>query len=532
VSYIAEVKVGKHTYLYECTAYRDQNGKARSTRTTVGKIDPKTGNRMFKPEYIERMRTGGTPIDIPSTAKLYSAQDIKNSRLREYGLFYLLRGISQRYGLIEALQESLPEYWQEVFMLACHLVANGDSFMHCEEWLSQTESFSVGSMSSQRISELTASIIPDMREAFYKAWCSRRAEEEYLAVDITSTSSYSEFIEDVEWGYNRDGEALPQINICMLMGESSRLPIYQMVYAGSLKDASTLSATLAMFNGITGGKPVLLVMDKGFYSKRNVNRMLNTNSNTRFIIPVPFTANFAKRQVTGERKDIDTIHNTINLGGETLRTVSKIRAWDKDVSLFTHIFYSPAKAFRRREDIFAHVSTLRDEAMKNPEKWVEEKDHAKYLYIRKSSSAASGYTVSVREDVLEEAIGTSGWLVIISNDIKDPKEALRIYRAKDVVEKGFLRLKCDLDLGRLRVHSQERMQNKVFIGFVALVLRSAVHNVMSDKELYKKMTMNQLLRTLSKLRVQEIGKEQIVFPATKMQKEIFKAFGLEEPVSL
>jgi molecular chaperone GrpE (heat shock protein) len=55
---------------------------------------------------------------------------------------------------------------------------------------------------------------------------------------------------------------------------------------------------------------------------------------------------------------------------------------------------------------------------------------------------------------------------------------------------------------------------------------------MSDKDLYKKMTMNQLLRTLSKLRVQEIGKEQIVFPATKAQKEIFHAFGLEEPVSL
>ena len=170
--------------------------------------------------------------------------------------------------------------------------------------------------------------------------------------------------------------------------------------------------------------------------------------------------------------------------------------------------------------------------MNAPEKCTNEKEHSKYQYIRKSSSMASGYTVNVREDVLEEAIGTAGWLVVISNDIKDPKEALRIYRAKDVVEKGFLRLKCDLDLGRLRVHSQERMQNKVFIGFVALVLRSAIHKVMSDKGLCEKMTMNQLIRTLSKLRVQEIGKEQVVFPATKAQKEIFYAFELDEPMSL
>lgn len=532
MSYIAEVKVGQHTYLYECTAYRDNNGKAKSTRVTIGKIDRKTGERIYKPEYIERMRAAGTPIPLSPTAKRYSAEDIQHSQVREYGLFYLLRSISQKIGLLDALQESLPECWQEIFMLACHLVANGEAFMHCEEWLSQTESFPVGNMSSQRISELTASIMPDRRDAFYKAWCSRRAEEEYLAVDITSTSSYSELIEDVEWGYNRDGEPLPQINICMLMGETSRLPIYQTVYAGSLKDASTLNATLTLFEGITDGKPILLVMDKGFYSKRNVNRMLNASPKTRFILPVPFTVDFAKKQVAGERKDIDTIHNTLNLGGETVRAISKVRAWAKDVPLFTHIFYSPAKAFRRREDLYAHVSTLRDEAMENPEKWADDKEHTKYLHIRKSSSTANGYTVNVKEEVLEAAIGTAGWLVIISNDIEDPQETLRIYRAKDVVEKGFLRLKCDLDLGRLRVHSQERMQNKVFIGFVALILRSAIHNVMSDKDLYRKMTMNQLLRTLSKLRVQVIGNEQIVFPATKAQKDIFQAFGLEEPVSL
>lgn len=65
MSYIAEVKVGKHTYLYECTAYRDKNGKAKSTRITIGKIDPKTGERIYKPEYIERMRAAGTPVPLP-----------------------------------------------------------------------------------------------------------------------------------------------------------------------------------------------------------------------------------------------------------------------------------------------------------------------------------------------------------------------------------------------------------------------------------------------------------------------------------
>jgi transposase len=76
---------------------------------------------------------------------------------------------------------------------------------------------------------------------------------------------------------------------------------------------------------------------------------------------------------------------------------------------------------------------------------------------------------------------------------------MRIYRAKDVVGKGFLRLKRNLDLGRLRVHFQDRMLNKVFVGFIALILLSEINKVMSEKSLYRTMTMQQLIRCLSKL---------------------------------
>ena len=125
---------------------------------------------------------------------------------------------------------------------------------------------------------------------------------------------------------------------------------------------------------------------------------------------------------------------------------------------------------------------------------------------------------------------TAGWLVIISNDVADAKEAIIIYREKDVVEKGFLRLKNSLDLGRLRVHREDSMQNKVFVGFISLILMSQIHKVMLDNGLYKKMTMKKLLMTLSKLRVQEINGTRILFPLTKEQKDIYKAFNVAEPV--
>jgi transposase len=529
MSYIIKQKSGKHTYLMECTAFRNANGKPDNKKIPIGKVDPVTGSYIYKPEYIERMREAGTPIDLPPAQKAFSVSDIQTSRILECGMFYLLRTMAKESGLLESLSSALPNFWQEVFMLAYYLVSSGDPFGYCEEWIENTDSYPVGKMASQRISEILSEINHSDRENFYKAWCTHRTEKEYLALDITSISSYSELIEDVEWGYNRDHEKLPQVNLCMLIGETSRLPVYQTVYSGSLKDVSTLKSTLSVHEGITCGKATLIVMDKGFYSRVNVKNMLHDEKIKKFIIAVPFTSKFAQQQVASERKDIDKLENTIVVGGDSMRAVTKIRTWEKEPGIFTHIYYNAVKALRKREELYSHVAILREEAEAEPEKWIKDNEHKKYLRIRKSTKAKTGYVVSIRKNIIEAAQKTAGWLVLISNDIVEAKKAIRIYRAKDVVEKGFLKLKRSLDLGRLRVHSQENMQNKIFIGFIALIMLSGIHSVMSDKDLYKNMTMRHLIITLSKQRVQEIAGNKIIFPTTKEQQLIYRAFSINPP---
>ena len=132
--------------------------------------------------------------------------------------------------------------------------------------------------------------------------------------------------------------------------------------------------------------------------------------------------------------------------------------------------------------------------------------------------------------MVEKELEHSGWLVLLSNDVSSPQEAISIYRTKDVVEKGFLRYKNCLNLGRLRIHSEKSMQNKVFVGFIGLILMAGLHKVMVDQGLYRSMTMKKMIKTLEKLRIQHINGNRILYPITKEQKEIFKAFGLKEPV--
>ena len=168
--------------------------------------------------------------------------------------------------------------------------------------------------------------------------------------------------------------------------------------------------------------------------------------------------------------------------------------------------------------------------MEQPEKYADDASFAKYLIIRRSEKEGSGYTVNLREDVVEAELETAGWMVVISNSVTDAKEAIKIYREKDIVEKGFQRLKNSLDLGRLRVHSETSMQNKVFIGFISLILLSGIHKVMVDKKLYSKMTMKKLILTLSRLKLQIVSGVRVLLPVSKEQRSIYEAFGIKEPV--
>ena len=405
MSYEVIQRVGKYQYIFLATGYRDQNGKVRQKRVPIGKVDPETGRKFYKPEYSAQNQKDKVEADSPlSNEEGFSIDDVRQSTVRSCGLFHLLRGLAEQIGLITAMKAAFSDDWMHLFMLACYMIASGDPLMYCEDWLYGTESYPVGRMTSQQISRLLLRIRPEQRDAFFRAWHSSSGKDEFFALNITSHSSYSDLIEDVEWGYNRDKETLPQINLCMLMGQTTRLPIYQTEYSGSLKDVSTLECTLRQLEAIIGTSQVTAVMDKGFYSSKNVSYLLGDEKRAPilFLLAVPFTTSFARRQVAGERKDIDCVENTILVNGESLRAITKKRAWGKGQTVFVHIYYNASKAHAIRERLYAKIACLREKVNTAPESAQKDKECAKYLIVRKSEKKQLGYTVTIRKDVIEK----------------------------------------------------------------------------------------------------------------------------------
>lgn len=163
-------------------------------------------------------------------------------------------------------------------------------------------------------------------------------EDDYLCYDITSVSSYSELNEYIKYGYNRDNDKLPQLNLAMLFGQKSCLPVYFQRFPGSITDVTTLHNLLKTFKALEM-KKLYYVMDKGFYSKKNMDELLAVRD--KFIIAVPLNNKWLHNAIDAI---YDTIYGPIgyrNIDNETLYVHSSLYPWGKDRRrCYLHLYYN------------------------------------------------------------------------------------------------------------------------------------------------------------------------------------------------
>ena len=230
--------------------------------------------------------------------------------------------------------------------------------------------------------------------------------DEYMALDITSISSYSKQMLSNEKGYNRDGENLCQINLCLLFGEETQLPVYQTIYSGSIMDVATFRSTVAEMDAIKGKKKLILVMDKGFYGEKNIKMLMEKQC--EFLMAVPFSNNWSKELINKERGKIDRASNFIDSLNAPERGISRKIDFN-GYKLTAHVFYDPENEVRHRNNLYDFVSYLR-QIVKNGRPPIScKKDIEKYLSIGKNDS------VRIKEDVLKRELEMVGWFLIIGN---------------------------------------------------------------------------------------------------------------------
>ena len=526
-------KVTGITYAYESVSYWDKEKKqSRAKRRCIGKVDHETQKII-----PTRKRASAEPEENASKRGPAPIQDVSRGF---YGATYLFDAIGKKLGISEDLQRCFPNTYKQILSTAYFLILESRNPMSRFPKWAVTHKHPYGkNIPSQRSSELFASISEATRHQFFRLQGRRRIEHEYWAYDTTSISSYSKCLSQVRYGVNKDHELLPQINLALLFGEESNLPFYYRKLSGNIPDVKTIKHLLADMDFL-GYSKVKLVMDRGFYSEANINELYKNH--LKFLIAAKVSLTYVKHAIDQLRM---SIRNWVNYSQKyDLYACSKPISWNytqkrpykgdvirEDRRMYLHLYFNAEKAVESERNFNILIRSLQTElesGRQNPE---HEKQYAKYFDV--TATPKRGVRVTVKEDVLTEAKKNYGYFVLLSNEIKDPIEALEIYRNKDLVEKAFGNLKERLNFNRTAVSSDLSLDGKLFVEFIALIYLSYLKKKMQDKNLFKKYTMQELLDEFDIIECfEQPGHKLRVGEITKRQIELYNALDISSPASL
>ena len=504
---------GTEYVYYTLRAYRNKNGKPTSDEAAIGKKDPGTGMLIPNRRYYEIFHATD-PSEIDKAAA--SAPQ----RVRSCGNVVALTEISKQTGLAEILRHCFPVNWDRILACAFYMVCEGNVMMYIEDWFEETRVGLTDWMDDIDCSRLFASITEEERLGFFKRWVKYRGEQEYIVYDVSSISTYSKNISIAEWGYNRDNDNLPQMNLGMYYGATSQMPVYYDLYSGSIPDKTYLEYMMATSKDL-GILNVCFVMDRGFVMDENLTCI--EGNGYSFITAMPGNMLEARRLIDENKSLVRKSANRI----KDFDVYCIQRPFEMyGLNLQAHIYFSSEKQAFDEKELYARIEKLHDELEKISKSKRVTKRYRDYFTI--DEKAQEALTFDLDTEKVDERLERAGFFVLISSDSKlTSGEVIRIYRDRDSIEKNFDEFKNRLDFKRMRTHWNKTTEGKMFVGFLALILRSQIRRLMKASPQTKHLTFEKVLIELRKIKsVTLADQREALVPLTKLQKTILAALAV------
>ena len=126
-------------------------------------------------------------------------------------------------------------------------------------------------------------------------------------------------------------------------------------------------------------------------------------------------------------------------------------------------------------------------------------------------------------------------LLLTENRTKSGMEMLEGYRSRDSVEKLIDNLKNALELDRLRNHSYEASEGKLFVALVAMMLHSALQQGLapSGKELKRRLTPREVLLDLRRIKIIPLPDgAEMISEVSKRQRYALNLLGIPAEIFL
>ena len=500
-------------------------------RVTIGKLS-ETDPELMQPN--QNFLKYFPDAELPETKNRTS----RSSCLR-VGAYFVLRKIIEEYNLVELLGGYFEQRDLGLFLdLAVYsIIAENNAAQYYPDYTYNHPLFTNGmkQYSDSTVSDFLNSVTDDQSIGFLNSWNETRNHREkiYISYDSTNKNCQAGDIEMVEFGHPKVDVGQPVFNYVVAYDTHNQEPLFYEKYPGSLNDISQLQFMLDKAFGY-GYKKIGFILDRGYFSCENIQYM--DKCGYSFVIMVKGMASLVNELVlehkgTFESKRVNNIYE-YGVYGKTVK--HRLYAGDKKERYF-HLYHSISKESAERAGIENRINQMTLYLKKYQNKVKEfGPGFEKYFNLHYDEKTQAFVLPEECCSVVERELDLAGYFCIITSEKMSAKEAIELYKSRDTSEKLFRGDKSYLGNKSIRVYSEESARAKIFVEFVAMILRCKMYTKLKEemKKLEKKpnyMTVPAALKELEKIEMvrQLDNVYRLDHAVTVNQKTILNAFGLD-----
>ena len=388
--------------------------------------------------------------------------------------------------------------------------------------------------SDTKVSEFLCGMTGEESIGFLNDWnasCDHR-EKIYISYDSTNKNSEAGNIEMVEFGEAKVDVGLPIFNYSIAYDTKNAKPLFYESYLGSIADISQLEFMLGKAKGY-GYKNIGFILDRGYFSKGNIRKM--DEYGYSFVIMIKGMAKLVNRLVLEnkgkfeeERKYSIRKHHVYGI------TVKDKLYPDDEKARYFHIYHSTGKEHGEKEELEEMLDRLGKGLRAQYGTDYQLSDAEKHYFDTFYDNKGILTVVKEKDDVIKRELRLCGYFCIVTSDKMTAAEALDLYYSRDASEKLFRGDKSYLGNKSERTYYTESTEAKIFVEFVALIVRNRIYTKLKEEleridEKPNYMTVPAAIRELEKIEMIR-GHDQIYrldHAVTRTQKTILKAFGMD-----
>ena len=391
--------------------------------------------------------------------------------------------------------------------------------------------------SDSKVSRFLRDISRDDSIEFQNAWNASKDHREkiYISYDSTNKHCQAGDVEIAEYGHEKERQKKPIFNYSIAYDKNNRLPLFYEAYPGSINDTSQLQNMLEKAKSY-GYRNAGFILDRGYFSEPNI-RFMDRNG-FDFIIMVKGCKTLVNELVLRNKGNFeDEWENSIPYYDVNGITVEDYLFPADEKKRYFHIYYSDFRKARERANLQRMIREQKAalENLKGTEDKIDSRSipYFDLIYHKDKDGKERLQFVRERKDVISRDIRLCGYFCIISSGKMTAAQALDLYKSRDASEKLFRGDKSYLGGRSIRTCHDEPTYSKIFIEFVALIIRNKIYTCLTDrmKEIHKKknyMTVPAALKELDKIELirQADGIYKLDHAVTATQKDILQAFNL------